>query len=272
MSLSVLGRRRFDHSTRFLISHRRLLLRVARHELRARYAGSVLGVGWAVLTPLVMLCVYASVYLVIFQVKVPGLSATQYVLLIFSGLVPFLATSEALVAGVGAVVANKSVLSNTVFPIDLAPAKAVLLSQVTMVVGFLAIVVVLGATGGLSWTILLAPIIWGLHLLALLGLTWILSLVNLVFRDLQNGMGLALMGLMIASPIAYTPEMVPPGLKMLIILNPFAYFVIAYQKLLVLGQLPPLWEILVLVTISTGTFLVGGYFFSRAKLVLIDYV
>jgi len=80
------------------------------------------------------------------------------------------------------------------------------------------------------------------------------------------------MGLMIASPIAYTPEMVPPGLKMLIILNPFAYFVIAYQKLLVLGQLPPLWEILVLVTISTGTFLVGGYFFSRAKLVLIDYV
>lgn len=271
MSMSVLARRRFDHSTRFLISHRRLLLRVARHELRARYAGSVLGVGWAVLTPLVMLGVYAAVYLVIFQIKVPGLSATQYVLWIFSGLVPFLATSEALVTGVGAVVANRSALSNTVFPIDLAPVKAVLLSQITMVVGFVAIFAVLGATARLSWTVLLVPFVWGLHVLALLGLTWILSLVNLVFRDLQNMMGLALMGLMIASPIAYTPEMVPPGLKMLIVLNPFAYFVTAYQRLLVLGHLPAVSEMLVLVAISTGTFLVGGSFFSRAKRVLIDY-
>lgn len=272
MSMSVPAHRRFDHSTRFLISHRRLLLRVARHELRARYAGSVLGVGWAVLTPLVLLGVYAAVYLVIFQIKVPGLSATQYVLLIFSGLVPFLATSEALVTGVGAVVANKSVLSNTVFPIDLAPAKAVLLSQVTMIVGFAVIVVVLAGTAHLSWTVLLVPIVWALHLLALMGLVWILSLVNLVFRDLQNLIGLALMGLMIASPIAYTPEMVPPGLKLLVVLNPFAYFVTAYQRLAVLGQVPAIWEMLVLVTISTGTFLIGGYFFIRAKRVLIDYV
>lgn len=272
MSMSVLARRRFDHSSRFLISHRRLLWRVAGHELRARYAGSVLGVGWAVLTPLAMLGVYAAVYLVIFQIRVPGLSATQYVLLIFSGLVPFLATSEALATGVGAVVANKSALSNTVFPIDLVPAKAVLLSQVTMVVGFAAIVVVLGGTARLSWTVLLAPIVWALHLMALMGLIWILSLVNLVFRDLQNVIGLALMGLMIASPIAYTPEMVPPGLKLLVVLNPFAYFVTAYQRLVVLGQVPAAWEILVLVTISIGTFLVGGYFFIRAKSALIDYV
>jgi len=159
----------FDHSTRFLISRRRLLWRVARHELRARYAGSVLGVGWAVVIPLVLLGVYAAVYLVIFQVKVPGLSATEYVLLIFSGLVPFLATSEALVTGVGAVVANKSALSNTVFPIDLAPAKAVLLSQITMVVGFAVITMALAVTGRLSWTMLLVPIVWVLHVLALFG-------------------------------------------------------------------------------------------------------
>ena len=51
---------------------------------------------------------------------------------IFSGLVPYLMTAEALVAGVTSVIANKSVLSNTVFPIDLTPVKAVLTSQATM--------------------------------------------------------------------------------------------------------------------------------------------
>jgi lipopolysaccharide transport system permease protein len=262
----------FDHSGRFVISHRRLLWRIARHELKARYAGSLLGVAWAVLTPLVLLGAYAAVYLVIFQIKVPGLTQTQYVLLIFSGLVPFLVTSEALVAGIASVVISKSALSSTVFPIDLVPAKAVLLSQVTMMVGLAAISVSLIATMQLSWTVLFVPIVWALHLLALMGLTWILSLVNLVVRDLQTVMGLALMGLMIMSPIAYTPEMVPPGLKVLVLLNPFAYFVTAFQRLLVLGQLPAVWEILVLVTISVGTFVVGGFFFARAKRVMLDYV
>jgi lipopolysaccharide transport system permease protein len=77
---------------------------------------------------------------------------------------------------------------------------------------------------------------------------------------------------MIMSPIAYTPEMVPPGLKVLVLLNPFAYFVTAFQRLLVLGQLPAVWEMLVLVTISVGTFVLGGFFFARAKRVMLDYV
>jgi lipopolysaccharide transport system permease protein len=261
-----------NHSTKFLMSHRQLLWQVALNELRARYAGSVFGIGWAVLTPLIFLALYAGVYLVIFRVKVPGLSSLQYVLLIFTGLVPFLTTSEALANGVGAVVANKAVLSNTVFPIDLAPVKAVMLSQVSMVVGYTVILLALLATGTASWTIVLFPVVWALHVTALLGLTWILSLINLVCRDLQSLIGIIMMALMIVSPIAYTPEMVPANLKVLILLNPFAYFVIAYQSVMILGQLPMWWQSLILVLLSVGLFSLGGYFFNRAKRVLIDYV
>jgi len=53
-----------SHSGRYVLSHRLILLRVTRNELVARYAGSVLGVGWALLTPLVMIAIYAVVYLV----------------------------------------------------------------------------------------------------------------------------------------------------------------------------------------------------------------
>lgn len=260
------------HSTRYLVSHRRLLWQVSRSELKARYAGLVFGVGWAVLTPLLFLALYAGVYMLILRVQAPGLTSGQYVLLIFSGLVPFLMTSEALASGVGAVVASKAVLNNTVFPIDLAPAKAVLLSQVSMVVGFTIIITALIMTRNVSWTVLLFPVIWGLHVLALIGLTWVLSLINLVFRDLQHLVGVALMSLMIASPIAYTSEMVPSSLKIVLLLNPFAYFVMAYQEVLVFGRLPIWWHWLVLGLMSGGLFVVGGAFFSRAKRVLIDYV
>ncbi len=269
---NVLNISTYNHSAKFIVTHRQLLLRVARTELKARYAGSIFGLGWAVAFPLLMLIIYALVYLIIFQIRVPGLSPLQYVLLIFSGLVPFFTTSEALVSGVSSVVSNKSVLSNTVFPIDLTPVKAVLLSQVTMVVGLSVIIMVLIVTSSLSWTIVLLPIIWGLQILALIGLTWILSLINLVFRDLQTLIGLLLFILMVVSPIAYTPEMVPTSLKPLVILNPFAYFVMAYQQILVLGQLPVWWNMLGVLVVSIGLFVLGGHFFFQAKRILIDYV
>ena len=260
------------HSAKFLVTHRALLWRVTRNELKSRYAGSVFGMGWAVLTPLLLLGIYAVVYLVVLRVEVPGLSPVQYVLLIFAGLVPFLMTAEALTLGVTAVVANRSVLNNTVFPIDLAPAKSVLLAQMPMVVGLMTILVALGLTGTISWAVLLLPVVWGLHVIALIGLTWILSLVNLVFRDLQNLIGLVLLVLMVVSPIVYTMDMVPPRLRPLVTLNPFAYFVTAYQVIVVFGRLPSWPHCLALVAMSVGIFAFGSYFFASAKRVLIDYV
>jgi lipopolysaccharide transport system permease protein len=260
------------HSGRYLLSHRHILWRVTRNELRARYAGSVFGVGWAVLTPVMMIVTYAVVYLVIFRVQVPGVSAAQYVLLIFAGLVPFLMTSEAISNGVSSVIANRAVLSNTVFPIDLAPPKAVLLSQIPMVVGMSELLATSAVVGALAWTAVLLPVVWALHVMALTGVVWVLSLLGLVFRDLQNVVQLLLLMMMIASPIAYTPAMVPDGLRPLIILNPFAYFVTAYQHVLVLGQ-PPGWRLSAeLMVMSLSLFVGGGCFFARAKPALIDYV
>jgi len=66
--------------------------------------------------------------------------------------------------------------------------------------------------------------------------------------------------------------MVPNSLRILLVFNPFAYYVIAYQDLLVLGQLPSRSTIAVIVVGSLGIFALGGWFFARSKAVLIDYV
>jgi lipopolysaccharide transport system permease protein len=260
------------HSAGYLVTHRGLLLRVARTELAARYAGSLLGLGWAILAPLSILGIYAAIYLVIFPFQPEGFSSGEYVLYIFCGLAPFLALAEAMSLGVGSVVANKSVLSNVIFPIDLVPAKAVLSAQVTMAVGMVILLVGTAATRTLSWTALLVPALWFLFALALIGLVWVLSLLNIVFRDLQNLVTMLLMILLIASPFAYTPEMVPDSLEWVILLNPFAYFVIGFQKLWVLGELPSLFQSTVILALSLGGFFAGGWFFARSKSVLIDYV
>ena len=272
-SARVGSKRRINgHSARYLLSHTALLLRVTWSDLGRRYAGSLLGVSWVVIAPATSIGLYAAVYRLIFRVQTPGLRGWDYVLYIFAGLVPYLMTAESLTTGVSSVIVNRSVLNNTVFPIDLAPVKAVLASQGSMLVGMTVTVVGVFAVGRARWTILLLPVVWFLQVIALIGVSWVLSLINVVLRDLQNLITLLLVVLMIASPIAYTPAMVPASLQAVLYLNPLAYFVLTYQRILVLGEPPDLITGGLLVGISIGLFLLGGFFFSRTKSVMIDYV
>ena len=119
---------------------------------------------------------------------------------------------------------------------------------------------------------MLLPVIWVLNIAWLIGLNWLLSILNVVFRDLQNLVSAVLMVMLVASPIAYTPDMVPRSLKPLLALNPFAYFVVAYQQVIMLGIWPSTPHLVVLVVHVVGTFAIGSWFFSRAKRVIVDYV
>lgn len=258
-------------SARLIVSHWELLWRVTRSEMSARFAGSLLGAGWIIVTPGLILGIYAAIYLTVFKVHIPTLSPTAFVVFLLCGLVPYLSVAESVSVGIGSVVANKAVLSNTVFPIDLAPVKAVLMAQAPMVVGMSAATVGSIATGKISPLIVMLPFVWLLMIMALIGTVWIISLLNVIVRDLQNAIGAILMILLIASPISYTPDQVPHGLQLLLALNPLAYFIVAFQEAIVLGFKPSIGHAIGLVVLSLGLFTVGSIFFSRAKKVLIDY-
>ena len=259
-------------AAQFLLSHRTLLWRTTRSELKSKYAGSVLGMVWAALSPWMILSLYAVVYLMIFRLKVEGLNPAEYVLFVFAGLVPFFMTGEAISGAVSSVVVNRDVLENTVFPIDLAPVRSVLMSQTFMLAGLPVVIIGTLVVRGLEWSVLLVPVLWALHLLALLGLAWPLSLLNVVFRDLQSVVQVLMMALLIASPFAYTPDMVPDKLRFIVALNPAAYYVMAYQRLIVFGGLPSLFDTLFIVIFSFGSFIGGSILFARAKRIMIDYV
>lgn len=261
-------------SARYLRSHWRLLLRVTAQDLRLRHAGSLLGLTWIAIGPLLILGVYALVYLEIFKVRTNVLSLSQaaFVIYIFCGLVPYLATAESMSRGVGSVITNKAVLNNTVYPIDLAPVETALGAQAIFVIGMPLVIVGSILSGHAHVTLVAVPVVWVLMFLWLVGVNWLLSLLNVAFRDLQNLLTVILMVLLVASPFAYTPAQLPPSVRLIVYLNPFAYFVVAFQQLIVLGHLPDGKHTAVLALMSIGTFVLGSWFFARAKGVLLDYV
>jgi homopolymeric O-antigen transport system permease protein len=252
--------------------HRKLFTVTLLQDMRQRYAGTTAGLLWVVVYPSALIVLYIVVYLYVFRVQPPGVEAPVYVLRIVSGLVIVIGFSEALNAGTGSLVANRNLLLNAVFPSELIPLRAVLTAQATPAVGLTLCVGLSIALGVGSWLLLLVPLFWLLAVVFVTGLAWTLSLANLVARDVQQALGLVSMGLLIASPIAYTPDMAPGALKILVYLNPLSYFVLPLQDLCVGPRLPPAGIVAtsaVLAAVSSST---GFMVFRRAKRFVLDNV
>ena len=254
-----------------LFRHRVILLSTTINDIKARYKGTVLGLAWTILYPILFLLLYSVIYLFVFKVRLLAYTPFEYVLLIFAGLIPFLGFAEALGNGVGSVTANSGLVKNTMFPIELIPVKAVLTASLTMIVGIVLILLVLWSRGLFFTTQFLVPLIFLMQIIFTIGLIWILSALNVFMQDLATMVGVIVLFLMLISPIAYTNDMIPENLMTLMYINPLYYLITMYRESMIYG----LFSKVLFLTFGTITFLMycaGFYLFKRLKTVFADYV
>ncbi len=248
-----------------------LLVATTLQNLNNRFTSSVLGVAWLVLYPLIFLSMYSLIFIFILGVRVPELGTAHYVLVIFSGLVPFLAFSEAFSVGTSSIIANRGLLRNTLFPIEMVVARDVLVGHATMGLGLLLVWAAALYSNHVYWTQLAIPLIFLFQIMMTLGLVWITSSLNIFFRDIQQAIPIVILFLMLVSPIGYTEEMVPQGMKAIIKLNPLAWLMHLYRQCFLTGVLP-LMELLYFGLFSTVCCLIGYRFISHLKPIFADYV
>lgn len=262
----------FTEPFNVLWKHRRMLFQTATNDLRARHAGSLLGLGWLFVYPLIFLGTYSIVYVYIFRIRFQMYSSNEYVAMIFCGLIPYLGFSEALSAGTGSIISNANLIKNTLFPIELVPVKTVLTAQATQMAGLVLLVMVLGFLGRLSPWIFCLPLIWCLQTLFTIGVVWLFASTTVFVRDLQTAVAILILILMMLSPIAYTVDMIPERFRGFMALNPLYYIIVCYQDLLFLGKFPRpevFWPFLL---ISMVSFLGGFWYMSRLKKAFADNV
>jgi lipopolysaccharide transport system permease protein len=254
-----------------LYQYRRVLLATTMNEIRARYAGTALGLVWAVLYPFLFLGLYAVVYILILRVRAGELAPIDYVLLIFSGLVPFLGFAEALGSGIPAVIANKNLVRNTLFPLELIPARNVLAATFTLTIGLSLLHIVIWLKGDFYSTQLFTPVIVILQVMFTLGLIWFLSALTVFIKDLAQIVGVLVLFLMLASPIAYTDAMIPDRIRPFMYFNPLYFMIELYRGAIFEGRID--WGLALRFSLlSCASFVFGFWFFSRLKPLLADYV
>jgi len=254
-----------------LYRHRALLIATTQQALRGRFVGNVLGTVWLVLYPLLFLGMYSIVYVYVLGVRIPGLGTSAYVLVIFCGLVPFLAFSEAFGIGTPSIVANRSLLRNTLFPIELVVARDVIVGHVTMGLGMVLVWIAALYHGHLYWTHLVVPLVYLLQIVMAIGIVWVTSTLTIFFRDLQQATPIIILFLMLVSPIAYTDAMVPERMRALLNFNPLAWLMHLYRACLLEGTVP-LDNLAIFTAFSLGMFMLGYRLISRLKPLFADYV
>lgn len=205
---------------------RGLLAALVRRDFLNRYTGSVAGVAWSLLNPLVLLAIYALVFEVIFRVKVPHLSLEQpYVLFIAVVLWPWMAFQESLNRATTAIVNHGALVKKVAFPHELIVYSTVLTSFIVHTLGYAVVLLLLLCLGmelhlnGLLMASLMMP---ALMVLAC-GLALMLSALQVFVRDVEQVLSQALMVIFYTTPILYPMSLVPDTLATIMGLNPLAH-------------------------------------------------
>lgn len=256
---------------RLLFRFRHILYATTLLEIRSRYIGTLLGLSWAILYPFLFLGLYGVVYGLILQIRLERYTSTEYILIMFAGLIPFIGFSESLGASTSSVSSNKQLIKNTMFPIELVPVKAVTASSLSMIIGLGGLLLALWARGEFHATqILIVPLLV-LQLLFSIGVGWLLAALNVFFRDVAQAIGILVLFLMIVSPIGYTREMIPPELIATAYVNPLFYIIELYRQVLIFGVVSPrFW--LAFTVMAVTTFWFGYDVFRRLKPLFAEYV
>lgn len=257
---------------RILWAYRHVVLRRAWQILQQKQAGSAIGLGWQVLNPLLMMAVYAALYILVFKVSPPNLSALDYTFNILAGLVAVISFNNAASAASTSFAANEALLLNNVLPPETIPVSDVIASAVPLLVGATVIALLKTLMGQASAAWLWLPVLVALFSLFAIGIGWLLSLAAVAFRDVQQMLGFILMMLMITSPIAYTPEMVPAALKVAMYLNPLTPFVLAIQSVLVYGRAPGAMQLFGCAVVALASFHAFYAVFDMGKQIVADRV
>lgn len=258
-------------SIKSLIKNKVTIFSTVKSGINLRFKNNILGSTWVILYPIFFLILYSVVYIYILRVRPPGLGLYDYVLLIFSGLVPFLAFSESFGTGTPGIVSNHSLLKNTIFPIELIIVRDVIIGHVNMGIGMLFLYIAIIFNNGFNLSQLLLPIIFVIQIFMVIGIVWISATLAVFFRDLIVASPILIIFLMLLSPIAYTTDMVPDAMRIILHVNPFAWLIQIYRDCLFNGFIP-IYEFAMLLVFTISVFQLGYYLITHLKDIFSDYV
>lgn len=240
-----------------------LTLELLKKELKVRYKNSILGYFWSIALPLSQAILYFYAFKFIMRIKIDN-----YAFFLITGLFPWQWLSNSLSSSVQVIVGNALIIKKTLLPRELLVISTVLNDCFHFVLS-IPIIFLFSFLYHINISInklLLLPLIIFIQFMLTLGLTFLVSAIGVLFRDVERLVMLGLNFLFYISPIVYDTSMIPQKfMKLLKLLNPVFSLIEMYRYAFSLSQIDFI-SYLILSSIHAILFLLIGYsIFSKLK-------
>lgn len=252
--------------------YRELTKQFTMRFLTETYKGSLLGLLWVIIEPLVVLLVYTFVFSVIFQARWTQDTEINFALIMFAGIIVHNLLAQILINSSQVLSGNVSYVKKVVFPLEVlifsTVGVALIHSLFSVALLLLALLVL---TQSIPLTFMLLPLVFLPLLLFGMGLGFIFSALGIIINDVKHFLTIGLQMLFFMTPIVYPIEIVPEHLRWILYLNPMTWMVDAIRNILLFNQLIDFRSYIIIVTFSFIICLVGFGIFQRIKVILADY-
>ena len=253
---------------RELLAYRDLFWFLTHRAIRTRYAQSALGIGWAVIQPIVTMIVFTIVFGKMVQVSSDG---APYAVFSFAALVPWTYFQNALTEAVGSLTAQQNMLSKIYFPRLILPISIVLARLLDLAISLVLLIGILAWYQMVpNWGALLIPVFILMMIFSATGLGLLFSAMAVQYRDINYGMSFLVRLLMYAAPVVYPASLVPDQYRIYYALNPMVGVIEGFRSAL-LGTNPMPWDLIIpglIMSVIMLTF--GALYFRRQERVFAD--
>ena len=250
-----------------------LLSELVRRDFSLRFAGSTLGIAWAVLQPLSLIVLYWFVFTQIFEgprMGDGGAHYDNYALFLISGLLAWIGFQEGIARGTSSIAENATLVRRLTFKTELLVMAPNISALIFEVIGIVLFLIYLLLTGHSLWNLWLLPFALIIQLGLQTGIAFALATVQVFFRDVGQVLGFLLSILFFLSPILYRVE--GSRWEKFFGWNPLTPLLGLFRSAILSEPLPQPASIVILLVIAAAAFAGGLTLLRRLQASLADFL
>jgi len=237
-------------------------------EIKKRYKRSYLGILWSLLSPLIMMCILTVVFSTIFKS-----TRGDYSVFILTGMLTFNIFQESVNYSLSSIANNLSLIKQQPVPKILFILNAILISLFNFFISLIPlffVILLFGKMFGIN--ILFIPIVILPIVIFSIGVSLVVSVLNVFYEDTRHLTELSLTGLYFLCPVLYSVDFLSPDVLKYLSLNPLFNQIEFVRSVVIDNTFPDLKKYLLNLSISIVVFLFGYYFFRKNEDKFIYYV
>ncbi|MEW5890367.1 MAG: ABC transporter permease [Pseudomonadota bacterium] len=249
--------------------HRDLVWQLARRDVIGRYRGSIMGLAWSLVNPILMLIVYTFVFSGVFKARWgvgSDESKADFAIVLFAGMIIHGIFAECVNRAPTLILSNPNYVKKVIFPLEILPWTALGSALFHAFVSLLVLVVAqLIVAHQLPWTCIFFPLILLPLLILTMGFAWFISALGVYVRDIAQTTGIFTTVLLFLGPIFYPVSALPEAYRPWLMLNPLTFIVEQTRAVLLWGHLPDWSGLAIYMLVASGLAWGGFYWFQRTR-------